>query len=341
MKLWQKVVGAIFGAVGTLFLVVCYLLIFQPQFFMGYDPGEYKADGLDGKVSDLFFIDKDTGIALSSLNHPDYPSSVKIFHTTDAGHRWKTILELPGYSHALNAIKIDKCVFCAIKNDSIYSLLSVDISSGKYKLSNDTIRKLPILFESEGNLGYTANGVFYITDGSFSKTDSIGSYNKIPSNKGIAVIDSHIYGFIFDKSNCVSRLYDFTDDTAVGHLVTPGDASLIKATEKSCLILAANEQQHFMMYDFDGIKKTLVQKAAYQGRIIHPLRIDNGVIYTLVAEAPNTDYYLLIGNTTWESKTTITLCESNIRAYCLIDNVFYYYDFLHIIVSIELNSKVL
>ncbi len=38
---------------------------------------------------------------------------------------------------------------------------------------------------------------FYITDGSFSKTDSIGSYNKIPSNKGIAVIDSHIYGFIF------------------------------------------------------------------------------------------------------------------------------------------------
>ena len=131
------------------------------------------------------------------MNHPDYPSSVKIFHTTDAGHRWKTILELPGYSHALNAIKIDKCVFCAIKNDSIYSLLSVDISSGKYKLSNDTIRKLPILFESEGNLGYTANGVFYITDGSFSKTDSIGSYNKIPSNKGIAVIDSHIYGFIF------------------------------------------------------------------------------------------------------------------------------------------------
>lgn len=107
MKLWQKVVGAIFGAVGTLFLVVCYLLIFQPQFFMGYDPGEYKADGLDGKVSDLFFIDKDTGIALSSLNHPDYPSSVKIFHTTDAGHRWKTILELPGYSHALNAIKIN------------------------------------------------------------------------------------------------------------------------------------------------------------------------------------------------------------------------------------------
>ena len=190
-------------------------------------------------------------------------------------------------------------------------------------------------------MGYTANGVFYITDGSFSKTDSIGSYNKIPSNKGIAVIDSHIYGFIFDKSNCVSRLYDFTDDTAVGHLVTPGDASLIKTTEKSCLILAANEQQHFMMYDFDGIKKTLVQKAAYQGRIMHPLRIDNGVIYTLVAEAPNTDYYLLIGNTTWESKTTIPLCESNIRAYCLIDNVFYYYDFLHIIVSIELNSKVL
>ena len=42
MKLWQKVVGAIFGAVGTLFLVVCYLLIFQPQFFMGYDPGNIK-----------------------------------------------------------------------------------------------------------------------------------------------------------------------------------------------------------------------------------------------------------------------------------------------------------
>ena len=89
----QKIIGLIVGAIIILFLAICYLLIFHPQLFMGADPEDtYKANGLYGNVSDLFFIDENTGIALSSFSYPDKPDSVKVFRTTDAGHNWCPIL---------------------------------------------------------------------------------------------------------------------------------------------------------------------------------------------------------------------------------------------------------
>lgn len=171
MKQRQKIVGFIFGVIAILFLTVCYLLMFHPQLFMGADPEDsYKANGLHGNVSDLFFVDENTCIALSSFLYPDKQDSIKVFHTTDAGHNWRPILEVPDCRHAFNAIKIGSCVFCAVKKDSIFSLICVDVLSGKYMISNDKLSTLPILFQCDDKLGYTANGVFYTTDSVFEST---------------------------------------------------------------------------------------------------------------------------------------------------------------------------
>lgn len=301
----------------------------------------YKANGLSGNVSDLFFVDENTGIALSSFNRPDNPDSVKIFHTSDAGHNWHPILVLPKCSSAFNAIKIGNCVFFAVKRDSIYSLLSVDIPSGNHTLLNDKLTTLPILFQCDSKLGYTANGVFYTTDYGFKTTDSVGSYDIRPQNKGLAMIDSHIYGFIFDKDSCISRLYDFKDKITVGDFTTPGDVSLIKTTDRTGLILAAEGAERLAMYVFDGIEKTFTSKTTYTDQMMRPLKIENGISYTLVSAAPNTDSYLLVGDSSWQTKTIIDLNESNIKAYCLIDKVFYYYYFLHRIIRIDLNFEAL
>lgn len=341
MNKWQKIVGIIVGAIAVLFLVGCYLLMFHPQLFMGADPEDtYKTNGLYGKVSDLFFVDENTGIALSLLLYPEKPDSVKVFRTTDAGHNWRPILEVPNCSHAFNAIKIGSYVFCAVTKDSIYSLICVDVLSGKHTLSNDKLSTLPILFQYDDKLGYTANGIFYTTDSVFESTDSIGNYDKRPSNKGIAVIDNHIYGFIFDKDSCVSKLYDFKNKNFVGNSSFPGDVSMIQTTDSSCVILAAKDQRNLVMYDFEVAKNTLTSKATYEYKIMQPLKFDNELIYTLVNDRPNADNYLLVTDKFGQTKATINLNESNIKAYCLTDRIFYYYDpFQHRIVRFYISES--
>lgn len=340
MKLWPKILGIIVGAIVILLLTVCYLLMFHPQLFMGADSEDsYKANGLYGNVSDLFFVDENAGIALSSFLYPDKPDSVKVFHTTDAGHNWRLILEVPNCIHVFNAIKIGSCVFCAVKKDSIFSLICVNVLSGKYTLSNDKLYKLPILFQHDDKLGYTANGVFYITDSAFESTDSIGNYDKQPSNKGIAVIDNHIYGFIFDKDSCDSRLYDFKNKNFVGDFPIPGDVSMIQTTDSSCVILAAKDQRNLVMYDFEVAKNTLTSKTTYEYKIMQPLKFDNELVYTLVNNRPNAENYLLATDKSGQTKATINLNESNIKAYCLTDRKFYYYDqFQHRIVRVYISE---
>lgn len=336
MKKWHKIVGITVGTIIILFLVVCYLLMFHPQLFMGADPEDtYKANGLYGDVSDLFFVDENTGIALSSFLYPEKPDSIKVFHTTDAGHNWRPILEVPNCSHAFNAIKIGSCVFCTVKIDSIYSLICVEALSGKHTLSNDKLSTLPILFQYDDKLGYTANGIFYTTDSVFETTDSIGNYNKQPSNKGIAVIDNNIYGFIFDKDSCNSRLYDFKNENFVGDFSFSGDVSMIKTTDSSCVILSAKDHRYLEMYDFDVINNTLTSKATNAFQIMQPLRFDNELVYTLVNDRPNADKYLWTTDKSGQTEATINLNESNIKAYCLTDSLFYYYDqFRHVIVRL-------
>lgn len=340
MKQCQKIVGITVGTIIILFLVVCYLLISRPQIFMGQDPGDtYKANGLYGNVSDLFFVNENTGIALSSLTYPEKLDSVKVFRTTDAGHNWQPILEVPNCSYAFNAIKIGNCVFCAIKRDSIYSLLCVDVLSGNHTLSNDKLSSLPILFQYDNKLGYTANGVFYTTDNVFEATNSIGNYDKRPSNNGIAVIGNHIYGFIFDKDSCVNKLYDFTDRTIIDNFFTRGDASLIRASDNSCLILTARNEMTVIMYEFDCIKGTILQRAIYVAKMLQPLRMENGIIYTLVSDGPFADNHLLLGDKSWQLNINVCLNQSNIRTYSLFENHFFYCDFLHHIVKIDINPK--
>lgn len=336
MKQWYKIVGIAVGTIIILFLVVCYLLMFHPQLFMSADSeNTYKANGLHGNVSDLIFVDENTGVALSSFLYTEKQDSVKVFHTTDAGHNWRPILEVPDCSHAFNAIKIGSCVFCAVKKDSIFSLICVDSLSGKYVISNDKLSTLPLLFQYGDKLSYTANGVFYTTDSVFETTDSIGTYDKQPSNKGIAVIDNNIYGFIFDKDSCNSRLYDFKNKNFVGDFSFPGDVSMIKTTDSSCVILAAKDHRYLEMYDFDVINNTLTSKATNAFQIMQPLRFDNELVYTLVNDRPNADKYLWTTDKSGQTEATINLNESNIKAYCLTDNLFYYYDqFRHVIVRL-------
>ena len=336
MKQWYKIVGIAVGTIIILFLAVCYLLMFHPQLFMSADSeNTYKANGLYGNVSDLFFVDENTGIALSSFLYTEKQDSVKVFHTTDAGHNWRPILEVPDCSHAFNAIKIGSCVFSAVKKDSIFSLICVDALSGKYVISNDKLSTLPSLFQHGDKLGYTANGVFYTTDSVFETTDSIGTYDKQPSNKGIAVINNHIYGFIFDKDSCDSRLYDFKNKEFLDNFSISGDVSMIQTTDSSCVILAAKDQRNLVMYDFDVAKNILTSKATYACQIIQPLKFDNELVYTLVNNRPNADGYLLATDKSGQTKATINLNESNIKAYCLTDNLFYYYDqFRHVIVRL-------
>lgn len=327
MKQWQKIVWIIFGAIFILFLAVCDLLISHHQLFISADSeNTYKANGLYGNVSDLFFVNENTGIALSSFLYPEKPDSVKVFRTTDAGHTWQPILEVPNYSHAFNAIKIGSCVFWTVKKDSIFSLVCVDVLSGKHTLSNDKLSTLPILFKYDDKLGYTANEVFYATDSVFETTDSIGTYDKQPSNKGIAVISNQFYGFIFDKDSCVNRLYDFKNKNFVDNFSIPGDVSMIQTTDSSCVILAAKDQMYLEMYDFDVVNNILTSKATYAYQIMQPLRFDNEYVYTLVNERPNADNYLLATDKSGQTKAIINLNESNIKAYCLTDRMFYYHD---------------
>ena len=110
---------------------------------------------------------------------------------------------------------------------------------------------------------------------------------------------------------------------------------MIKTTDSSCVILAAKDHRYLEMYDFDVINNTLTSKATNAFQIMQPLRFDNELVYTLVNDRPNADKYLWTTDKSGQTEATINLNESNIKAYCLTDNLFYYYDqFRHVIVRL-------
>lgn len=112
-----------------------------------------------------------------------------------------------------------------------------------------------------------------------------------------------------------------------------------KTTDSSCVILAAKDHRYLEMYDFDVINNTLTSKATNAFQIMQPLRFDNELVYTLVNDRPNADKYLWTTDKSGQTEATINLNESNIKAYCLTDNLFYYYDqFRHVIVRLYISE---
>ena len=115
--------------------------------------------------------------------------------------------------------------------------------------------------------------------------------------------------------------------------------SMIQTTDSSCVILEAKDQRYLEVYDFDVFNNILTSKATYVYKITQPLRFDDEYVYTLVNERPNTNNYLLTTDKSGQTKAIINLYESNIKAYCLTDRMFYYYDqFQHRIVRFYISN---
>lgn len=334
---WAKALPLI---VVILFFIACWWCYMITDESPDDSPAEHlKTAGLTGNVKSIFFTDPNTGIALSSFTHPDSPDTVRIYRTSDGGRSWRTIAELPDQTTVLNPTGIGNHLFGAIQADSAYRLLSIDITNERLTFAPDHFTRLPILFESDGRPGYTADSAFVITDPSFTASDTVGAYDIQPANKGLAIAGNHIFGFYFDADSCVSRLYDFIDKTIIDNFSSPGDASLIKTSDKSCLILAARDRWYQEMYSLDAATLKLQRKSSCAYKIMNPLRTDCGTVYTLLADGPDDDKWLMFGDASWQSWTFRSLNASGIKAYCMVNDRFIYYDpFSHEIIRFDLKS---
>lgn len=342
-KSCRRITLIVFGAIFVVFLSIVGFLWFHMaanDIPADYPTERIKANGLTGHVKSLFFTDSDTGLALSSFTYPDSPDTVKVYRTSDGGQNWRAVAELPDRNAIFNPIRIGDNLFGAVNSDPVYTLLIINIPNGRLTLSPGILSRLPTLFESDGRPGYTADGVFYLTDPSFATADSIGAYDLHPTNSGIAIISDHIFGFYFDTDSCVSRLYDFTDRTLVDNFSTPGYASLIKSDEKSCLILAARDRYYLEMSELNADNLTLERKSMCAFKMMEPLLADRGTVYTLLADGPDANKWLMFGDASWQSRAFRNLKASNITAYCMVGDRFIYYDpFSHEIVKIDIKPE--
>lgn len=317
-----------------LFILSCALF----GLFSSDQSNEWKAKELVGDVSDLYIYDDGKGIAISSLRYMNHPDTATVYLTENSGRKWELFIELPGYGRAFNTVRINDDIYCAIQHHSAYEIERIN-HEGSNWWSDYKFAKLPILFAHNDSLCFAANGIFYRTDRHFDKADTIGCYSLPPENKGLAVVQSHTLGFTFDRSLNASRLYDFTADSYIADFSCPGDVSLIKSSDNTCVILThtGGEVESYLL---DCSTGTMARTGQFDFGMMEALRSEGGVIYSLVTKRPNTDSYILYSLDAGKTWNTHSINESHIRAYCIHNGYLYFYNlFMHTICRQKLESK--
>lgn len=299
---------------------------------------EWKAKGLEGDVSDLYIYDDGKGIAISSLRYMNHPDTATVYLTENGGRKWDLFIELPGYGKAFNTVRINDDVYCAIQHHSAYEIERIN-HEGSNWWSNYKFAKLPILFAHNDSLCFAANGIFYSTDRYLNRADSIGCYSLQPANKGLAVVQNHIFGFTFYQSPGGYRLYDFTADSYIADFSCKGDVSLIKSSGNTCVILTqtGGEVESYLL---DCPTGTMTKTGQFDFGMMEPLRSEGSVIYSIVTKRSNTDSYILYSLDAGKTWNTHSINESHIRAYCIHNGYLYFYNqFMHTICRQKLEIK--
>lgn len=299
---------------------------------------EWKAKVLVGNVSDLYIFDDGKGIAISSLRYMNHPDTATVYLTENGGRKWELFIELPGYGKAFNTVRINDDVYCAIQHNSAYEIERIN-HEGSNWWSDYKFAKLPILFADNDNLCFTANGIFYRTDRYLKEADSIGCYSLRPANKGLAVVQNHIFGFTFYQSPGGYRLYDFTVDSYISDFSCKGDVSLIKSSDNTCVILTKTGGE-LESYLLDCATGTMTKTGQFDFGMMEALRGEGDILYSLVTKRPNTDSYILYSFDAGKTWNTQCINESNIRAYCIHNGYLYFYNqFMHTICRQKLEIK--
>ena len=317
-----------------LFILSCALF----GLFSSDRSNEWNVKGLVGNVSDLYIFDDGKGIAISSLRYMDHPDTATVYLTENGGRKWDLFIELPGYGKAFNTVRINDDVYCAIQHHSAYEIEMIT-HEGSNWWSDYKFAKLPILFAHNDSLCYAANGIFYRTDRYLKEADSIGYYSLQPANKGLAVVQNHIFGFTFYQSPGGYRLYDFTADSYIADFSCKGDVSLIKSSSNTCVILTQTGGE-LESYLLDCSTGTVTNMGQFDFGMMEALRSEGDVLYSLVTKRPNTDSYILYSFDAGKTWNTQCINESNIRAYCLHNGYLYFYNqFMHTICRQKLEIK--
>ena len=317
-----------------LFILSCALF----GLFSSDQSNEWKAKGLVGDVSDLYIYDDGKGIAISSLRYMNHPDTATVYLTENSGRKWELFIELHGYGKTFNTVRINDDVYCVIQHHSAYEIGTINHKGSNwwsdYKFANP-----PILFANNDSLCFAANGNFYRTDRYLDKADSIGCYSLRPANKGLAVVQNHIFGFTFYQSPGGYRLYDFTADSYISDFSCKGDVSLIKSSDNTCVILTKTGGE-LESYLLDCPTGTVTNMGQFDFGMMEALRSEGGVLYNLVTKRPNTDSYIFYSFDAGKTWNTQCINESNIRAYCLHNGYLYFYNqFMHTICRQKLEIK--
>lgn len=317
-----------------LFILSCALF----GLFSSDQSNEWKAKGLVGDVSDLYIYDDGKGIAISSLRYMNHPDTATVYLTENSGRKWELFIELPGYGKTFNTVRINDDVYCVIQHHSAYEIGTINHKGSNwwsdYKFANP-----PILFANNDSLCFAANGNFYRTDRYLDKADSIGCYSLRPANKGLAVVQNHIFGFTFYQSPGGYRLYDFTADSYISDFSCKGDVSLIKSSDNTCVILTktGGELESYLLDCATGI---MTKTGQFDFGMMEALRGEGDILYSLVTKRPNTDSYIFYSFDAGKTWNTQCINESNIRAYCIHNGYLYFYNqFMHTICRQKLEIK--
>ena len=289
---------------GGLFILSCALF----GLFSSDQSNEWKTKGLVGDVSDLYIYDDGRGIVISSLRYMDHPDTATVYLTENGGRKWDLFIELPGYGKAFNTVRINDDVYCAIQHHSAYEIEMIN-HEGSNWWSDYKFAKLPILFADNDSLCFAANGSFYRTDRRLDKADSIGCYSLRPANRGLAVVQNHIFGFTSYHSPSGYRLYDFTADSYIADFSCKGDVSLIKSSDNTCVILTQTGLE-VESYLLDCSTGTMTKTGQFDFGMMKALRSEGGVIYSLVTKRPNTDRYMLYSLDAGKTWNTHSINES-------------------------------
>ncbi len=320
--------------VAGLFILSCTLFgLFSPD-----QSNEWKAKGLVGDVSDLYIFDDGKGVAISSLRYKNHPDTATVYLTENGGRKWELFIELPGYGKAFNTVRINDDVYCAIQHHSAYEIETIN-HKGSNWWSDFKFANPPILFAHNDSLCYAANGIFYRTDRYLKEADSIGYYSLQPANKGLAVVQNHIFGFTFYQSPGGYHLYDFTSDSYISDFSCKGDVSLIKSSDNTCVILTqtGGELESYLLDCSTGI---MTKNGQFDFGMMEALRNEGDIIYSIVTKRPNTDSYILYSLDTGKTWNTRCINESNILAYSIHNGYLYFYNqFMHTICRQKLEIK--
>lgn len=309
-------------------IYVAISFIFSAALFGGHGSSKperevWTANGLTGHITTIHYISKLEAIALASAYGPERPDSAAIYRSVDGGHNWSRETVLPGGQFFGKFVIHDNMLSSIVRCGDNYRLLTFNINTGEYSLSEYDFGINAILLSRKDGIHMVIDSVLYKAG---VQLDSIDMYDSKMRNAGFAELNQGLFGFIWDNKQHCSRLFNFSRKQIVDTVTFNGPCFIVKSTYDKAIV-GGIQNSCANCYELSASTDVLKRVSSHHKYTnMSDLREDNssGTIACIISDGPFDDRVVKYSTDYGDSWHIKDLGVSPIEAWCIFQDRLYY-----------------